>query len=227
MQILALDAALARCSVALVVDGVTVASREAAGGRGQQSLLAGMAEAVLRSRVAGAPLDAVAVTVGPGSFTGLRSAIALAHGLAAGICPVIGVTVAEALAWEVEAFEGAALEGGALAGRVLWTAIDNRRGRVFLDVGGHLRAFQLDDLPDPGGKVAVAGDAAIAVAAWLAERRHDVRLTAARLPCAVAVAAMGLRRLQGALPPRDAMPIYVDAPEAKLPAGGLRPPPVG
>ena len=46
-----------------------------------------------------ADLDLVAVTVGPGSFTGIRAALALAHGLAlaAGV-PVIGVTVGEALA---------------------------------------------------------------------------------------------------------------------------------
>ncbi len=217
MLILALDAALASCSVALVMDGAPVASREEAASRGQQSILAPMAEVVLRSLASGVPLDAVAVTIGPGSFTGLRSAIALAHGLAAGICPVIGVTVAEALAAEV----------GALGGRTLWTAIDNRRGRVFLDIAGHLRAFQLTDLPTPEGPVAIAGDAAIAVAARLAGHGYDVRLTGARIPHAVAVAEVAVRRLLGALPARDAMPIYVDAPEAKLPAGGLRPHPVG
>ncbi len=217
MQILALDAALASCSVALVVDGAPVASHAEAATRGQQSILAPMAEVVLRSLAPGVPLDAVAVTIGPGSFTGLRSAIALAHGLAAGICPVVGVTVAEALAEMV----------GPLSGRALWTAIDNRRGRVFLDIAGHLQAFQLTDLPTPEGPVAIAGDAAVAVAAMLVGRGHDVKLTDARLPHAVAVAGVAMRRLMGALPPCAAMPMYVDAPEAKLPAGGLRPHPVG
>jgi hypothetical protein len=52
-------------------------------------------------------------------------------------------------------------------------------------------------------------------------------LTDARLPDAVAVARVGARRLAGVLPPLAAQPLYVDPPEAKLPAGGLRPPPRG
>jgi tRNA threonylcarbamoyladenosine biosynthesis protein TsaB len=217
MRILALDAALARCSVALVIDGQTVAGRMAESSRGQQSILAPMAAEVLRFLPADERLDAVAVTVGPGSFTGLRSAIALAHGLGAGICPVIGVTVAEALAHDV----------GALRGRALWVAIDSRRGRVFLDRGGEISPFLLSALPVPEGAVAIAGDASAMVAAQLAARGYDVRLTGARLPWAASVAAVGARRLRGEIAPRAAMPLYVDAAEAKLPAGGLRPHPVG
>lgn len=217
MLILALDAALARCSVALVRDGETIASRMAAGSRGQQSILAPMAADVLAALPAGARLDAVAVTIGPGSFTGLRSAIALAYGLAAGICPVIGVTVAEALAQDVPD----------IGDRTLWVAIDSRRGRVFLSVNGNTTPFLLPALPAVQEKVAIAGDAAVAVAAFLAARGHDVRLTDARLPSAASVAAVALLRLSGALAPLAAMPLYIDAPEAKLPAGGLRPHPAG
>jgi tRNA threonylcarbamoyl adenosine modification protein YeaZ len=213
MRILALDAAMARCSAAWVVDGGVIASGQAASGRGQQSALALMAAGIMADQPAP---DAVAVSVGPGSFTGLRSAIALAHGLAAGICPVIGVTVAEALAEAV----------GALRGRTLWTAIDSRRGRIFLDADGALRAVDLADLPQPSGPVAVAGDAANAVAAILAGRGCDVWLTDVRLPHAEDVAAVAWLRLTGALPPLAAQPLYVDPPEAKLPAGGLRPGPV-
>jgi len=219
MRILALDAALARCSVALVQDGVVMASRTVASSRGQQALLAPMLEDVLRALPPGARLEGVAVTVGPGSFTGLRSAIALAHGLAAGQCRVVGVTVAEALQSEID------LSPQPLAGRTLWTAIDSRRARVFLSINGQVRPWQLDALANPDGPVAIAGDAAIAVAARLASRGFDVRLTDARLPRIEHVAAVGARRLCAELPPLEAMPLYIDPPEAKLPAGGLRPPP--
>ncbi len=218
MLILGLDAALARASVALLRDGAVVAARATAGARGQAAALAPMLESVLaEAGVTAADLDAVAVTVGPGSFTGVRAALALAHGLAlAAGRPLLGVTVAEALA-EALPPRGA---------RAVWCAIDSRRGRVFLDADGAMRAYALDALPVPRGPVAVTGDAAVAVAARLAARGHDVQLTDARLPGAADVARVGARRLAGALPPLAAQPLYIDPPEARLPAGGLRPAPV-
>jgi len=217
MRLLALDAALARISAAVVADGTPLAHRAAAVARGQPALLAPMAEAVLaESGLAATELDAIAVTVGPGSFAGLRAAIALAQGIAlAAARPILGVTVAEALA--------AALS--LPPGRALWVAIDSRRGRVFLDRNGAIAPFALADLPRPEIPIALAGDAAIDVAARLAARGHDVMLTDARLPDAVHVAAVGAARLAGRLPPRAAQPLYIDPPEARLPAGGLRPPP--
>ena len=217
MLILAFDAALARCSAAVVADGRVAAERQCAGVRDQAALLAPMADAVLheagcKARV----LDGVAVTVGPGSFTGLRAAISLAQGIAlAASRPVVGVTVAEALR--------AALPP--LPGWTFWVAIDSRRGRIFLDSGGAVRSLALGELPQPTGRVAVAGDAAIAVAARLAARGVRVMLTDARAPQARFVAAVGESRLEGKIPPLAAQPLYIDAPEARLPEHGLRPPP--
>jgi len=110
--------------------------------------------------------------------------------------------------------------------RQLWVAIDSRRGRVFLDRGGVLTGLALDALPQPAGPVAICGDASIQVAARLAARGADVRLTDARLPRAAMVGVVALRRHAGLLPPLAAQPLYVDPPEARLPNGGLRPMPV-
>lgn len=217
MLVLALDAALARCSVA-VLEGDTVLAHEAApGGRGQPALLAPMAQHVLAaSGTVATALGGIAVSVGPGSFAGLRSAISLAQGLAlAAGTPVVGVRVAEALAATLRLPPG----------RALWVAIDSRRNRVFLDREGAIVPVALDALPRPPGPVAVAGDAAIEVASRMAARGDDVMLTDARLPDAIAVARIGALRLAGALPPLAAQPLYIDPPEAKLPAGGLRPAP--
>jgi tRNA threonylcarbamoyl adenosine modification protein YeaZ len=225
MRILVIDSALARCTAAVVEDAAVRAHRQVAVAPGRAGAEAGarlpvMVQEVLRDAgLAAARLDMIAVTVGPGSFTGLRAGLALAHGIgvAAGI-PVIGVTVPEALA---EALPR-------LGHRVLWVAIGSRRGRAFLERAGHIAGFALDDLPlpDPGVAVAVAGDAAMPVAAFLAARDRDVMLTDARFPAARQVALVAARRLAGALPALPALPLYVDPPQATLPAGGLRPPPV-
>ena len=231
MRILALDAALARCSAAIVVDGLVLASRlsakaEGIAGRGQTVQLPSLAEAVLlEAGLAATDLDCVAVTVGPGSFTGIRAGLALAHGIAvaAGI-PVIGVTLGEVLA---EALPH-------LGHRNLWSVIDSRRGRVFLertrqepDGTPHhgIEAFAIDALPNPDGPIALAGDAAVTVTGYLAARGADVMLSDARLPQIRHVALAAAKRHHGELPGQAALPAYVDPPEAKLPAAGLRPAP--
>jgi len=218
MLILGLDAALARASVALLRGEDVLAARVFAGDRGQANKLAqAVADVLAEAGLAAAALDGIAVTVGPGSFTGLRAALALAHGLAAANdTPLLGVTVAEALAATLVP-----------DGRTVWCAIDSRRGRIFLDTGTGAHAQALATLPPAPRRVAVTGDAAPDVAARLAARGDDVRLTDARLPHAAAVARVGAQRLAGLLPPLAAQPLYVDAPEAKLPAAGLRPAPAG
>ncbi|MDQ2804062.1 MAG: tRNA (adenosine(37)-N6)-threonylcarbamoyltransferase complex dimerization subunit type 1 TsaB, partial [Pseudomonadota bacterium] len=167
-RVLALDAALARCAAAIIEGERPLAWRQQDVVGGHSALLATMVQQVLAaSGRTAAELDLVAVTVGPGGFTGIRAALALAHGigLAAGI-PVVGVTVGEALA--------AALPD--LGRRCLWTATDSRRGRVFLERRAGVSAFTLDALPDPDGPITLAGDAAVMVAPRLTAHGCDVTL---------------------------------------------------
>ena len=150
-------------------------------------------------------IDLIAVTVGPGSFTGIRGGIALAQGIAvAAGRPVVGVTVGEALA---EALPQ-------LGGRLLWVAIASRRGRVFLEIDGQVLSVDVTALPNPRQPVAVAGDSAAEIVSRLAARGVNVMLTDARLPIGRHIAQVAERRYGGLLPPLPVEPLYVDPPQA-------------
>ena len=217
MRVLALDGALARCSAAVVADGVVIASRIEDGARGHAAILPRMAAAVLEAAtVPASELDLIAVTVGPGGFTGLRAALSLAHGLALGAgVALIGVSVGEALA---EALPH-------LGTRALWVATDSRRGQIFLERDGRIEVLLVGELPRPHGPVALAGDASPATAARLAARGADVMLTNARLPLPRHIAAAALRRRASELPALPVQPLYVEPPAVHLPANEGRPPP--
>jgi tRNA threonylcarbamoyladenosine biosynthesis protein TsaB len=215
MRILALDSAVARCSATIVADGEVIAGYQQDFDRGHASVLPVMAQDCLRDAgIRAAELDLIAVTVGPGSFTGIRGGVALAQGIgvASGL-PVIGVTVGEALA---DAFPQ-------LGGRTLWCATTSRRGRIFLEIGDQVLSIAIDQLPVPNGPVAVAGGAAPDVASRLAARGANVMLTDARLPTGRHIALVAERRFRGTIRPLPAEPLYVDAPEARLP-GAKKPP---
>ena len=79
-MILAFDTSSAACTVALFDDGEFVASRDELIGRGHAERLVPMIAELMDGRSA----DEIIVGVGPGSFTGIRVAIAAAHGLAIG-----------------------------------------------------------------------------------------------------------------------------------------------
>jgi len=212
---LAIDAALPRAGIAVMgADGAAVCRHFAPGRPGLIETLPPLLQTCLAQ--AGVNVDAVAVTIGPGSFTGLRTAISLAQGYAAAAgIPVFGVTVDEAFAMAFPVLH-----------RPLWVAIRARKDRIFLIRDGIAEAFADADIPRTRNPVAVAGDAANDVAARIAAAGGDVILTNARMIDPVWVARAAVARHAAGLPPRDVQPVYVDPPEAKLPAGGLRPEPV-
>jgi tRNA threonylcarbamoyladenosine biosynthesis protein TsaB len=212
---------MARTKAAVVCDDFIVAQRSIDGLQGIADALPGMVCACLaEARLPARELDAVAVIIGPGSFTGLRASIALAQGVGlAAAVPVHGISL-------TEAFFGSEAASGARADhRPLWIAVTARRGRVFLEREGVAASYADEELPLPAGAIAIAGDQAEAVAARLAAAGHDVLLTTARYSEPLAMAKAIRARCNAGLSPRLAIPAYVDPPEAKLPANGLRLPP--
>ncbi|HEY2660294.1 MAG TPA: tRNA (adenosine(37)-N6)-threonylcarbamoyltransferase complex dimerization subunit type 1 TsaB [Caulobacteraceae bacterium] len=216
MKILALDTCLDACSAALWADGAVTASLSEPMQRGHQERLAPMVAEIMTG-TAFAGLDRIAVTVGPGSFTGLRVGLAFAKGLALALDkPCIGVGVLEALALAAEP-----------AGFVA-ACLDARRGQVYLQVFTDGRAIMAPDVLSleiaaarlaelwAGGPAVLAGSGAPLLAGVLAQAR--IETPTAPDPAVVARIAAAAR--SPFAPPR---PLYLRAPDAKLP-GGITPP---
>lgn len=100
--ILALDAAAGPCSAAISKDGRLVASMREETPHTQAARLIPLVEDCLQqAKCSYADLDAIAVTVGPGSFTGIRIGLAAARGLAlAARKPLRGVSTLALLAYQ-------------------------------------------------------------------------------------------------------------------------------
>jgi hypothetical protein len=126
---------------------------------------------------------------------------------------VVGVTAGEAL-WPVLIAEAAVRRCEA----VLCLSVA-RRGRIFVEENGAVRAVSVPDFHLPAGLVLLAGNAAADFAGGAA------LLSDHCVPDGVMIARAALARHEGTLPPRATLPLYVDPPEAKLPAAGLRPAP--
>lgn len=208
--VLALDTAGSRCSVGLVApDGRALALRDPEIGRGHAERLMGLVAEVLNEAGARyAELARIAVSVGPGSFTGLRVGVAAARGLALALgIPAVGVSTLEALA---EPFRN---DGPTLA------AIDAKRGELYLAGFGPGDAVLLEPVAIPVDTLArvleTLPQPAVGVGsgtALLAEARPGLRVENSEGRVDVAsLARIALRRVPDG-PPR---PLYLRGADAK------------
>jgi tRNA threonylcarbamoyl adenosine modification protein YeaZ len=225
MRLLAIDTSLNACSVCLFDAGQPDRTRRETLSmeRGHAEALMPMVERIVADGEPGqgmAGIDRIAVTVGPGSYTGLRVGISAARalGLALGK-PVVGVTTLSALAAPMVGRE---------TGRLITAAIDARHGCVYVTVlnaeGKPVVTPRLATLRDAAraigaGPASLVGSGAKLVAqeAW-AMGLDAVVVDGSDAPDILWVARLGLLAQPQAQPPR---PLYLKAPEA-TPQDGAR-----
>ena len=217
MRILAIDTSCGAASVAVVESGrvepLAVFSRPME--RGHAEALAPMVEDAAGSMEGGlASLGRIAVTTGPGSFTGIRVGVALARGMGMALgLPVVGVSTLMAFAAQLLA---APRQG------VIAAAVDARHGSVYFQLfepsGRPLGPPRCDALREcvrqiGEGPALLAGNAAglVAAEAHRAGLPYDLEL-ATDAPDIIAVARMGLVLDPAANPAR---PLYVKPPDAR------------
>jgi tRNA threonylcarbamoyladenosine biosynthesis protein TsaB len=230
--LLAFDTAGTSCSAAIWRDGAVRARRFEPMSRGQSERLVPMIQAVMaEAGVAYPALDAIAVTRGPGGFTGVRIGLATARALALACArPVIGISNFEAVAAAVPRNA----QGDARAGRSLAVVIDAKRSDLYVQAFGvapgaapgadlapvtPARAIAPADLSAflPPGPLLLAGDAVeAALAALEAAGREVVAAAAPGQADAGRVAALAAARPlpEAGAPPPD--PIYLRGPDVTL-----------
>ena len=221
-KILAVDTALGVCSVAVLAGDVVCAHRFVAMDRGHAEALAPMVQETMRDAgLSFADLDRLAVTTGPGTFTGQRVGLAFMRGLRLALKrPLVGITTLDAMA------AAAMAETKTSRAAVLH---DARRDEVYMLATGEegpLVPLQLATFEDAFAAIAAnaatstplafAGTAGESAAERFRARGGTAILTGIRQPDALWVARLALAAPEPQAVPK---PLYLRAPDARLPAG--------
>ena len=217
MLILAIDTALDACAAGVLDTeaGKLIAQESLGMKRGHaEALMPLIARVIEASGVAFASLDRIAVTTGPGSFTGLRVGLSAARGIAlAANKPVVGLTTLTAYAAPVVSENGE---------QPVISAIDARHDHVYFQVvsgnGSSLirpRVAPIEEALDAarfGAPYLVGNAAKILADRWPADALPPFKVDAQPAPDIAWVAWLGAAVSPNTAPAR---PYYLRAPDAK------------
>lgn len=223
MLILAIDTALDACSAGVLDTdaGQLIALESLAMKRGHAEALMPLIQRVMdQSGIAFATLDRIAVTTGPGSFTGLRVGLSAARGIGlAARKPVVGLTTLTAYAAPIV---------GQNAEQPIISAIDARHNHVYFQVvagdGASLVRPQvalIDEALDGsrfGAPYLVGNAANILADRWPADAPQPFKVDPQPAPDIAWVAWLGAAVSPDTAPAR---PFYLRAPDAKPPTDSL------
>jgi tRNA threonylcarbamoyladenosine biosynthesis protein TsaB len=228
--VLAIESATPHGSVAIVSrDGLVGERRLEGGSRMDSSFLQAVDELLSLPGAGGRPVTHVAVSAGPGSFTGLRVGMAAAKGFCFGWgVPLLPVSTLHALAWRFRR-----------AGATLCPVQDARRGELYASTfryeGGGLARLSPDRAvpPDvlagelPDGPLLFCGDAVGPFRDFLSGRfgaRASFPPAGDEFPAASAVGSLALEMLASGAPlpdPATVVPAYARQSEAEVKREGL------
>lgn len=219
--ILGIDTATSGCAAALVRDGICLAEGSARMARGQSEALMPMVDNVIREAgIDLSEIDGIAVTRGPGAFTGLRIGLAAARALALTLdIPCLGIGTFDALAAQAIA----KLAPGTID--ALLIVIESKRAELFAAVYdpdgamvGKPTAVLPDDMPAMLGawhRIAIAGDAAEKAEAILQTRFATKLIAGVDVADAKIVAGLAERHM-GNPAAAPASPLYLRAPDVTI-----------
>lgn len=225
--VLALDTAGLSCSVAVGIGDRVAGAERVASMHGQAEILLPLVDRVMTAaRLEPVALDAVAATVGPGSFTGIRVGLAAARGIAlAANAQLFGVSSFAAVAAAVPRRE---------CDRFLLVVLESRREDLYVQ----LFDPTLSPMAEPAAitpaalaevvdamigrrRLVIAGDAAHRASSILAER-PDTAVLNDSAPDATGVLRSARSLTRCGASGNAARPVYLRAPDVKLPGGGRK-----
>ena len=222
MNVLGFDAATPATAVALLrADGWLREARDdvAPGGRPQhaQRLLGLSAELLAAAGLGWADVELLAVGAGPGSYTGLRIALASARGIArAHGARIVGVSSLRALAEP-------------LCGRAAVAVLDARRGEAFIAAyrdGAELLAPSVCAPAELGALARSTGSGALAIGDGALRYRDQLEGAGVEVAPAVSelhhISAGAVCRLAAAGTAAGALPDYLRAPDAEIALGSAQ-----
>jgi tRNA threonylcarbamoyladenosine biosynthesis protein TsaB len=211
VKILAVDTALGACSVAVLDGEAILAHRFVLMDRGHAEALAPMVDEAMREAgIAFASLDRLAVTTGPGTFTGQRVGLAFMRGLRVALKkPLTGATTLAVMA--AQAMQETKLSCAA-------AIHDAKRDEFYVEMlpGDGPAILHRDQVIEQLSlfaheTFALAGTGAPA----MAEAAKNAKLSSVRQPDALYVARLVLTMPETSEAPH---PLYLRPPDAKLPA---------